>query len=165
MKDSHIAAFWARVKKTDGCWVWSGGMSGCGYGQMPMKMRDRKAHRFSWRIHNGPIPRGLFVLHKCDNPPCVNPDHLFLGTNLDNAKDRAQKGRSAFGDRNGRHTHPEKVLRGEASPQSKLTANQVREIREKHQGRRFGYLETAKELGVTPQAIGFIVRGVNWKTA
>ena len=77
-----------------GCWVWMGALSGKGYGKLMLKEhRLESAHRLSWLLHRGPIPDGLHVLHRCDVRTCVNPDHLFLGTNLDNIRDRIAKGR------------------------------------------------------------------------
>lgn len=88
--------FWAKVKKTDYCWIWQGKAT-CGksrkYGQFSIKNKSVEVHRFSWQLANGPIPKGMNILHKCDNPICVNPDHLFIGTNLDNIKDKMAKGR------------------------------------------------------------------------
>lgn len=82
--------FWPKVQKTDVCWLWIGATS-AGYGRIG---RGRaKDHEVSWELHNGPVPHGLWVLHKCDNPPCVRPDHLFLGTQSDNMKDAEAKGR------------------------------------------------------------------------
>lgn len=94
--------FWKYVNKTEGCWLWAGGQSK-GYGQINTPEK-KYAHRFSWEIHNGPIPAGMCVLHKCDVPFCVRPDHLFLGTDADNSRDRIQKRRgiirlvTAFGE-------------------------------------------------------------------
>ena len=79
---------------TSGCWLWTGAVDGDGYGVLYNSGDDRKTHRISWMIRFGPIPKGMSVLHKCDNPPCVNPDHLFLGTALDNMHDAMKKGRA-----------------------------------------------------------------------
>lgn len=85
--------FWKHVRKTESCWIWTGGTI-TGYGQFhPTDTRVMKAHRFSWELHYGPIPAGLWVLHRCDTPPCVRPDHLFLGTHADNMADARAKGR------------------------------------------------------------------------
>lgn len=88
--------FWARVVKGDGCWVWTGARNAQGYGRMTAGSRGAgylRAHRVSWELANGPVPKGLWVLHRCDNPPCVNPAHLWLGTRLDNMRDCSAKGR------------------------------------------------------------------------
>lgn len=87
--------FWHHVSKSDGCWEWTAHRLRRGYGQISITHRDKtSAHRFSWELHFGKIPEGLFVCHKCDNPPCVRPDHLFLGTHQDNVRDRDLKGRA-----------------------------------------------------------------------
>lgn len=76
-----------------GCWLWEGAVDRYGYGKIRDNCHRVQAHRVSWILHNGPIPEGLCVLHKCDVPGCVNPDHLFLGTNKDNTQDALKKGR------------------------------------------------------------------------
>lgn len=109
------------------CWVWNGCLWN-GYGQIIVKGKRCAGHRVSWELYNGPIPAGQWVLHKCDNPKCVNPDHLFLGTHLENIQDMVQKRRQVKGVRQGL---------------CKLTEAQVLEIRDmpgqyKDVGRLFG---------------------------
>jgi hypothetical protein len=87
--------FWGKVRKSKDCWEWIGARCRAGYGSLGLS-RSRKrisAHRFSWELHHGPIPESLFVCHHCDNPRCVRPDHLFLGTRTDNTWDAIRKGR------------------------------------------------------------------------
>lgn len=85
------------VDPATGCWEWQGFIQPHGYGTFWWNGRSRAAHRASWEIYHGSIPEGMLVLHRCDNPPCVNPDHLFLGTNKDNSEDMVAKGRSTHG--------------------------------------------------------------------
>lgn len=95
--ENAVARFWKRVRKDDGddaCWEWIGKSKAMGYGQLKYGNRIVSAHRFSYEIHVGPIPDGLFICHKCDNPPCVRPDHLFAGTPQQNTSDMFSKGRS-----------------------------------------------------------------------
>lgn len=93
--------FWSKVIKSDGCWAWTGTFSSKGYGVIWDEHKTQKgAHVVSFMMNVGPIPKGMFVYHKCDNPPCVNPEHLFLGTPSDSMKDMQAKGRDkkAFGE-------------------------------------------------------------------
>jgi hypothetical protein len=142
--------FWPKVQKTDGCWLWLGAKHN-GYGQIGeggRKGRVLMAHRVSWELHNGPIrPETLCVLHKCDNPSCVRPDHLFLGTQLDNIVDRHTKKRSAGPP-------------GEDNGQAKLSEEDVIEIR-----RKFIHLSSvalAREYGVSKTQILRIVKHKSW---
>lgn len=87
--------FWSKVEKTDGCWIWTGPFNTTArYGSMRFGSIKMLSHRYSWVLHNGTIPDGLVVCHKCDNPPCVNPEHLFLGTHHDNVHDKMKKNRA-----------------------------------------------------------------------
>lgn len=84
--------FWLRVEKSDGCWNWTGKLVK-GYGSFRLKGVSGRANRVSWFLAHGNLPKELHVLHKCDNPKCVRPDHLFLGTHLDNMRDMVEKNR------------------------------------------------------------------------
>lgn len=91
--------FWDKVDKSGDCWLWTGAKGNqMGYGMFNLN-GTKRAHRVSWEICFGSIPKGLCVLHKCDVPLCVNPDHLFLGSNADNSRDKVDKGRSAKGEK------------------------------------------------------------------
>lgn len=95
LTDRDIERFWSKVKKTESCWIWCGGKIKDGYGHFHLNRKQHKAHRISWQIINGEIPPGIWACHHCDNPSCVRPDHLFLGTTSDNQIDSAKKGRHA----------------------------------------------------------------------
>ena len=87
--------FFNKVDKTGDCWLWIGSTYICGYGRMSWNGKTQSSHRISWKLKFGEIPNNLFVLHKCDEKLCVNPDHLFLGTQRDNILDLVKKGRNA----------------------------------------------------------------------
>lgn len=88
--------FWTRVQETDDCWLWVGNINDTGYGRLEIRNQLYRANRISYRLAYGPFDWTLQVLHKCDNPVCVRPDHLFLGTDEDNQKDAVSKGRHMF---------------------------------------------------------------------
>jgi HNH endonuclease len=170
-----IIRFWKFVDQSpnqgpDGdCWEWQGKRLHFGHGRFHFfsgydsaRKKEQRAHRFSYMLHRGEIPKGLNVLHHCDNPPCVNPDHLFIGTNGDNNKDRARKGRTPKGSQHFSHTKPECVRRGESHGCHKLTDEQVVEIRNKYIPRVVTIPTLRDEYGVTYSTIQKIVQRKTW---
>lgn len=142
--------FWERVdssKGEDECWEWQGGRSSRGYGKLSYDGKDVRAHRLVYKLIYGTSPDA--VCHKCDNPPCCNPKHLFAGTNGSNNSDRKRKGRS-------------NNLKGEEHFHAKLTSNQVLYIREAHNN-GVSQAELGRKFGLQRSSIGQIVRGERWK--
>ena len=113
--------FFGRIKKTESCWLWCGTTNYYGYGVLLMPgEKPVRAHRYSYELHKGKIPESMVILHSCDNPLCVNPDHLSVGTRLDNNRDAVKKRRNAFGDKNGRSKlskHQVNCIRSDNRPQ------------------------------------------------
>lgn len=132
------------------CWVWRGHVDSLGYGRFAYG-NENKAHRISYAVFVGEIPAGMKVLHKCDNRQCVNPDHLFLGTQTDNMRDMASKGRGVY-----------PSLRGQRNPMARLTQDQVNEIRGAVAAGEAQRAMCAK-YGVSPMTISRIVRRETWK--
>lgn len=160
-----IERFWSKVSKSDNpndCWTWQESTDKNGYGRFKGKKYINNvlvftpipAHRMAWQIVYGDIPEGLFVCHKCDNPPCCNPNHLFLGTPADNSRDRELKGRS---------NHKGFSLPGEKNPRHKLTAIQVEEIRNRYAAGGITQQKLGAEYGVAQTVISRIVLFKNWK--
>ncbi len=146
-----VERFWSKVDKSagpNGCWLWIASCDPDGYGRFYHLGGLRRAPRVSWALTNGSIPKGLCVLHHCDNPPCVNPTHLFLGTNADNTRDAARKGRMHPGESNGSH---------------KLTKEEVLEIREEYAYGDMTQRELADAYGVSQPQISVIVNRKRWK--
>lgn len=133
-----------------GCHIWTGTTNSDGYG-MIRRNNERvvQAHRISWELNKGPIPAGLCVLHRCDTPSCVNPDHLFLGTKSDNTRDACRKGRQHIPDQ-----------RGERGSNARLTSAEVQHIRA---ARNQTQQSLADRFGVCRSAIGGIRRRRTWK--
>lgn len=144
--------FWALVEKGDGCWTWKGAADGYGYGCFQTKRKVEKAHRVSYRLATGQPAGDLDVCHKCDNPPCVRPDHLFLGTAGDNVRDMVAKGRHFM------VTKPELRARGERHGAAKITAADAAAIR----GSSEPAAVLAAKYGVTRDNVNKIRKGLTW---
>lgn len=149
LQGSPKKRFFENIKKEKGCWVWTGLKNKQGYGRMTIKKKDKLAHRFSWEMYFGDIPDGMFVCHKCDNPPCVNPKHLFVGTRFDNARDMVSKGRN-------------RDDKGSKHPSAKLTEEQVLLIRKRLEAGEM-QINLAKEFNVHKCTISMIKRRENWR--
>lgn len=134
-----------------GCWLFMSTHEPGGYGRFCFNKTTRMAHRAAYEIYKGPIPDGMVVCHKCDVPACVNPDHLFLGTQSDNLKDMSDKGR---------RWKPE--WHGETHPRSKLTDDMVRQIRMERDATGASLSTLAKKYGVVHSTIAVVIRGESW---
>jgi hypothetical protein len=152
---SKAHKFWTLVNKNGPvhptlgkCWEWMGYKQNGRYGKL--SCLGMQTHRYSWTIHHGAIPEGLSVLHHCDNPKCVNPKHLFLGTQQDNLADMRSKGHQ---------------VRGESQGSAKLTAQQVRDIRALYRrySHEYGSAALARKYGVSPIQIWKIATRQQWR--
>lgn len=152
--EKQIAKFWSKVAITANdelCWEWQAGTTSFGYGCARFKDKMQSAHRVSWELAYGEIENGLFVLHECDNSACVNPKHLFLGTQQNNVDDMLKKNRSVppRGEMNGRH---------------KLTSSQVIRIRELGEAKQMQQKEIAELMGVSDATVNLILKRKTWKS-
>ena len=168
---------WNKVKVTDpaavkpitgNCTIWNKAKTPQGYGVTTKNNKTVYAHRVAAEEAYGPIPEGMMVCHRCDNPSCVNPDHLFFGTHKDNMNDMKRKGRSAGGDRHKSKVRPDSVQHGEAVGTSRLTAEQVGSIRSTYKPGKSGVrrpdslMSLARQYGVSYTAIHKIVNRETW---
>lgn len=136
-----------KIKKLNGCWNWTGAVNQNGYGWVWFNGGPKGTHRVAWQIYRGPIPKGKQVLHRCDNPPCVNPAHLFIGTNRRNVDDKVKKGRQSKGE-NGLN---------------KLSEKNVIQIFKLLSDPSNTYMEISKKFGVGQRQIYMIAQRKNWK--
>lgn len=163
--ESEVDRFWSRVAKgaPDECWPWQYGTNSDGYGNF--KLNDGSqigSHRFSWSLENGPIPDGMHVLHSCDNPPCVNQNHLFLGNQEINVADMMSKGRGNKSSGDDWYKRQGQQARGERIARAIFTESDVISIRAKvSAGQTVASL--AREMSVNDSAIRHIVKRRSWK--
>lgn len=147
--------FWAKVDKRGlgECWEWRGATTADGYGWLSLGGRNGPAgaHRISWNLHKGSIPDNLWVLHRCDNPRCVNPEHLFLGTTQDNTADMVAKGR---------HRPPPYPI-GEQQWSAKLTAEKVRLIRS--MADNYSHRDISSRFSISKTQVARILCGKSWR--
>lgn len=179
LNQKNIDTFWSKVVtgKTDDCWLWSGSRDAQQYGDIRIGKKLMRAHRVSWTIRNGQIPNGIFVLHRCDNPSCVNPSHLFLGTIQDNHADMCKKGRIASGDnhglrihperaatglRNGAHTKPEQRRHGESHGMAIVTDEIVLAMRSLRSNQNLSYTKIGKQFSLSKASAREAIIGKTW---
>ena len=142
--------FWSKVsvgRRCD-CWIWMGAKHPTGYGNFGIGGNTHKAHRVAWELAVGSAPAGMCVLHLCDNPSCVNPAHLFLGTHADNMRDMAAKGRAS---------------RGKDHGERKATRELALNIRAQYSGKRGDIRRIAEKVNLSEAHVGRIVRNQCWK--
>lgn len=171
LSEKDIARFWSKVDKSPGhgpdgnCWEWTASRYKGGYGYLGVGGKLYLAHRISYAISKEPPSPSLCVLHTCDNPACVNPDHLFQGTHTDNMHDMKRKGRGRCGPSGDSHhsrTRPECMPRGEQHWRAKLTVENVVEIRKRYAAGGCSCQKLAEEHGVSRGNIGCIIRRETW---
>lgn len=145
--DKVLKRFWSKVKKTDGCWEWTGSINNKGYGNVRIYNKLWLPHRVSYIISCGEIPENMHVCHRCDNPKCVTPKHLFLGSAKQNAADKVTKNRQSKGVTHGGH---------------KLSEKEVKEIRKLYLGGGESHRSLAAKYNVTYGLISYILHYKIW---
>lgn len=152
-----------KIERVGECWIFTGTIGSSGYGNIGItRSQNIGAHRASWLVHFGEIPCGQMVCHTCDNKRCVNPDHLFLGTQSENMQDMIAKKRHCHGERHTSKTRPETVARGTRLPQCKLTEDDVRAIRHLFATNRTRHEDIANQFNVSRGSISMIINRKTW---
>lgn len=157
LSDSDINRFWEKVsiQESDTCWIWLAAKDYDGYGKFVVKGKSYYAHRVAYMIDVGIIPNNLCICHTCDNPSCVNPNHLFLGTPADNIHDMDAKGRR-------KTTKGQSFTSGESNGQAKLTRNDIQTIRSLYDTGEYFQDDLAEMFNVSRSCISKITRLVRW---
>ncbi len=166
-REQRVRAFWAKVSKTDSCWLWTATLKETGYGMFSYRENGRhnvvRAHRYAWEITYGPIPAGMWVLHDCDVRACVRPSHLHLGDRPKNVAEAVERKRVASGARHWVTYRPNSIAKGERNGHAKMTAEQVLAARRRYAAGGILQRELAAEYGVTRETMRSALRGKNWK--
>lgn len=147
MSDEIEIRFMRFVQLTNSCWMWTGNRYAKGYGQIRVSGKPKRAHRISYELFVGPIPDGMIVCHECDNPPCVNPDHLYIGTQSDNIRDSVRKGRHSG------------LRYGEHHSQARLSNQEIEDIRAKYKTGTVSQKFLSQECKVSQMHISNIITG------
>lgn len=147
--NDFVTRFEAKLDKSGDCWLWTASLAGKGYGQMklPKQRKQEYAHRLAYMIYKGAIPDGIQVCHKCDNPRCCNPEHIFLGTSSDNHLDMKEKNRHLYGEKNS---------------QAKLSDTKISQIK-KCIDSGMSQSIIAKAFGIHQTTVSKINRGCRWQ--
>lgn len=165
-KKTTLERIMSRVDTSSGCWEWTGTRLPAGYGRISVNGRHTYVHRLMWDLTHGAIPNGMFVCHQCDNPRCVNPDHLFVATQKDNLADMRTKERHPWhgkrGDESLLRQRPECILRGENNSMAKLSNIQVREMRRLFMTGTQTQRQLSRMFRINEGTVSLIVRGLAW---
>lgn len=144
--EERQASFWVKVNKTDTCWLWTAATTNGGYGVVNHRGVISRAHRLAWEWENGPVPTGMQMCHHCDNPKCVRPSHLFIGTAKENMEDMARKGRS-------------NAPKGERCYTAKISDAEATDIRQRFAAGGISKKRLAEEYGLHSSHVGRIING------
>ena len=161
MPDSAEIKLLKKVKKTRTCWLWQGGTNLAGYGIICLWGDTYFAHRASYMIFVGPIPKGKMVLHKCDIPNCIKPKHLYAGTAADNMRDTQERGRAVTGDDHWTRRNRSQT-RGENNSFSKFTNAKVKRLRRLAERRKYTQRKLAKMFGVAQSTVYHVLSKRTW---
>ena len=146
-----LKSFLTRVRKTKDCWEWIGSKRPLGYGVIHTGGKFISAHRLSWKLYFGEIPKGMYICHHCDNRACIRPDHLFLGTQKDNVYDAIKK-----------HRMNPVGKKGHKSWNRNFTPEEAKKIREEYKTSGLGYKKLGKKYGVANTVIRNVIKELNW---
>ncbi len=162
LDEEYLNRFWDKVERTEGCWLWTAATNEKGYGVAWDGKSTQKSHRVSYALHHGYMPR-LCVLHHCDVPNCVRPDHLFEGTRADNNRDMVSKGRHVPGSTHLDSTLDGEYVRGTNHHNAKINEGIAKEIRDEYETKETSYERIAESRGLGVMTVYKIIKRITWK--